>query len=708
MGLTEVIYILALGVVGEGPVYELDPAEGKHEVSIAAAFWEDPSVLTVARVILPENQKRFEDFNNSARNFGFNDYPIWVRVNLSNSLDRRAKWILELADPLIDLFEIHIPDAFGYYDMKTGGDTLPFNHREIKYERFAFELQFEPGETKAIYLLFKPGYSSCKLTAYKPAALTESVHREQLFAGIFFGMLLLAIIYNFFIFASMRHEAFLDYVAYGLGLLGVMAVVDGYCAQFLLPGWPVLANRLTGVFVAWIGMSIARFILNYIGPENLTTGLVGYLKFCTWLTGASVLLAMFSPSVVGVPIALLVVTLVIPAIVWAMVVLSRVHHPDAWNFIVAWVFVAIGAVISIAMHLGLMSLNVPPVLPIKIASAFNLVLLSLGLAAHFSRIQRENAIQSEVLVKQEKLVQIGEMMGELSHELKNLNNASLLGMAVEQDRVVEILSFYSEVDSRWPDLAPVLFENPVGRSLSQPRLDRWGNLVLEYPATAGVFDELKGFMAELSLEDEVLDELMNQVRVFDVAQMVLLNHVMALARRLLMMNSSAGHANNLLESVLDYSRESDGLKVCDLAMVVESCQRLVAKKLEFANIRMQFHCSGQALAGASASDMHQVVLNLLGNAHDALVESRQAEKNIVVFVESNDEGKISLAIENNGPAIPLATAERIFERHYSTKGAQGSGIGLFVCRKLLTSSGGDITVDSSTLKTVFRVVLPTA
>ena len=655
-----------------------------------------------------KNQKRFEDFGDSAKNFGFNDYPIWVRVNLSNPQDRRSRWVLELADPLVDLFEIHIPDAFGYYDMKTGGDTLPFTHREIEYERFAFELQFEPGETKAIYLLFRPGYSSCKLTAYKPAALTESVHREQLFAGIFFGMLLLAIIYNFFIFASLRHEAFLDYVAYGLGLLGVMAVVDGYCAQFFLPGWPVLANRLTGVFVAWSGMSIARFILNYIGTDNLTDGLVRYLRFCTWLTGAAVVLAAFSPSVIGVPISLLVVTLVIPSIVWAMVVLSKVHHPDAWNFILAWVFVAVGAMTSISMHLGWVSLNVPPVLPMKIASAFNLVLLSLGLAAHFSRIQRENAIQSEVLVKQEKLVQIGEMMGELSHELKNLNNASLLGMAVEQDRVVEILSFFSESDSRWPDLGPVLFESPVGRSISQPRLERLDALELKHQSTAGVFEELKGFMAELAVDDALLDELMSKLKSFDVAEMVLLNHIMALSRRLLMMNSSAGHANNLLGSVLDYSRESDGLRVCDLAMVVESCQRLIAKKLEHANIGIQFHCSGQALVAAPSSDMHQVVLNLLGNAHDALVDSPHAEKTIVVFMQTTEDHKISLAVENNGPVIPPATAERIFERHYSTKGTQGSGIGLFVCRKLLKSSGGDIGVDSSVLKTVFRIELPSA
>ena len=590
--------------------------------------------------------------------------------------------------------------------MKSGGDTLPFAHREIKYERFAFELQFEPGETKSIFVLFRPGYSSCKLTAYKPKVLTESVHREQLFSGIFFGMLFLAIVYNFFIFASMRHAAFLDYVAYGLGLLGLMAVVDGYCAQFLLPGMPVVANRVMGGFVAWIGMSVARFILNYIGEEHLSLGLVRYLKFCFGLNAFAVVLAAVLPSVIGVPIALIVVTLVIPAVVWAAVVLRTTHHPDAWNFIWAWVWVAIGATVSIFMHLGFISLGVPPVLPMKIASALNLILLSLGLAAHFGRIQRENAIQSEVLVKQEKLVQIGEMMGELSHEIKNLNNASILGMAVEQDRVGEILSFFAHTDSRWPDLGPVLFEPRVAGGIASQRLERWQNIELEHQGTAGVFDELREFMAGLAADDSLLDTLMEKLSKFELAQMVLLNHIIALSRRLLMMNTTAGHANGLLGSVLNYSRESQDIQVCDLAMVVESCHRLLAKKLELRNIGYQFHCSGPVLAGACSSDLHQVVLNLLGNAYDALEESPHAEKSLTVSLGQAEDGMLTLQVENNGPAIPLRVAERIFERNFSTKGAKGSGIGLYVCRKLLRKNGGDIRVDSSALKTVFTLKLP--
>ena len=49
-------------------------------------------------------------------------------------------------------------------------------------------------------------------------------------------------------------------------------------------------------------MSVARFILNYIGAEHLSQGLVKYLKFCILLNGLIVVFAAFLPSTLGVPL----------------------------------------------------------------------------------------------------------------------------------------------------------------------------------------------------------------------------------------------------------------------------------------------------------------------------------------------------------------------------------------------------------------------
>ena len=72
MGLTSVIYILMTGLGGLGPVYELDPSSGSHAVSAKAAYWEDPSALTLDEVILPENQKPWPRIlDSTTTQFGF-------------------------------------------------------------------------------------------------------------------------------------------------------------------------------------------------------------------------------------------------------------------------------------------------------------------------------------------------------------------------------------------------------------------------------------------------------------------------------------------------------------------------------------------------------------------------------------------------------------------------------------------------------------
>ena len=305
-------------------------------------------------------------------------------------------------------------------------------------------------------------------------------------------------------------------------------------------------------------------------------------------------------------------------------------------------------------------------------------------------------------------MQIGELMGDLSHELKNLNSASLSGMEVERDRISEVLSFFCDHDESWPDLAQALFEPAVGRSTISRRRERWAGWTASAEGAGGIFAEVRESLASVAIEDELIDKYMRSVQQFEPGEMVLLSHAIALSQRLCLMNTTANHANSLLTSVLNYSRESGGDDYCDFASVVESCHRLMHKKLELASIGFQFHALATGPVSAPASDLHQVVLNLLGNAYDALQGSPREEKAITVFLETLESGRVRVTVENNGPAIPARAADRIFERHFSTKGAKGSGIGLYVCRKLVEKNSGDISVQSNAVKTAFLVELPAA
>jgi signal transduction histidine kinase len=72
--------------------------------------------------------------------------------------------------------------------------------------------------------------------------------------------------------------------------------------------------------------------------------------------------------------------------------------------------------------------------------------------------------------------------------------------------------------------------------------------------------------------------------------------------------------------------------------------------------------------------------------------------------------RASLSVEDDGPGIPAAHLERVFQRFYRVEGAHasGSGLGLAIARELAERMGGAVTIESSSGRTVCRLELPGA
>lgn len=109
---------------------------------------------------------------------------------------------------------------------------------------------------------------------------------------------------------------------------------------------------------------------------------------------------------------------------------------------------------------------------------------------------------------------------------------------------------------------------------------------------------------------------------------------------------------------------------------------------------------------AVAGRLDDVWLNLLMNAHDALVG--QADARIGIRLERLSGNQIMVYIWDNGPGMPIAVQEKIFNPFFTTKPAgQGTGLGLYICRQVVQQIGGEMTVNSSEGKgTTFAVRLP--
>ena len=107
------------------------------------------------------------------------------------------------------------------------------------------------------------------------------------------------------------------------------------------------------------------------------------------------------------------------------------------------------------------------------------------------------------------------------------------------------------------------------------------------------------------------------------------------------------------------------------------------------------------------NEFAQVLLNLLGNARQAMVEADMLPGAITVRL-SREEQQGCLSVRDTGPGIREAILDRIFEPYFSTR-PTGSGIGLYMSRQIVEQSmGGRLTARNVDGGAEFRVLIPLA
>lgn len=102
----------------------------------------------------------------------------------------------------------------------------------------------------------------------------------------------------------------------------------------------------------------------------------------------------------------------------------------------------------------------------------------------------------------------------------------------------------------------------------------------------------------------------------------------------------------------------------------------------------------------------QVFVNLLLNAADAIAEAGGGPHAVTVTTHVFDD-RVEVEVNDSGPGIPEAIRAQVFEPHVTTKPiGRGSGLGLSICKSILESFGGSITLVDSTPGATFRLALP--
>lgn len=156
-----------------------------------------------------------------------------------------------------------------------------------------------------------------------------------------------------------------------------------------------------------------------------------------------------------------------------------------------------------------------------------------------------------------------------------------------------------------------------------------------------------------------------------------------------------GKIYDLVMDMLSYSKEREPvIEETDLRQVVQEVLELLEGNARELGIKLESRFDGDVpLVQADPEGLHRAVLNIVGNAIDA-VEGR--DNPLIIVSTSLEPGGdwARITVLDNGTGIPQNKLEEIFKPFVSTKGARGTGLGLAVSRKILREHGGDIIVQS--------------
>ncbi|HSO40322.1 MAG TPA: HAMP domain-containing sensor histidine kinase [Labilithrix sp.] len=180
------------------------------------------------------------------------------------------------------------------------------------------------------------------------------------------------------------------------------------------------------------------------------------------------------------------------------------------------------------------------------------------------------------------------------------------------------------------------------------------------------------------------------------------------------MRKETERINVVVRDLLDYARPESGppsgrLAAANVAEVAADALALVRPQKEWKGIDVRVDIPADVEVMLSPQRLTQVLLNLLLNAAAALADQpSDATRTLTVRAQRSGEAMVRIEVEDDGPGVPEALRDRIFDPFVTTKDVgSGTGLGLAVCRGIIEGAGGRISVDATyTQGARFVITLP--
>lgn len=169
--------------------------------------------------------------------------------------------------------------------------------------------------------------------------------------------------------------------------------------------------------------------------------------------------------------------------------------------------------------------------------------------------------------------------------------------------------------------------------------------------------------------------------------------------------------SQIASQTLGFFRSSRGSAATPLPEIVDSAISLHLGRLSVCNVVVRKEYVPVSLLFVHQGELRQVLVNLIGNALDAMPKGGRLRVRVrYVFDPVTETHGARIVIADTGAGMNGVTLRQIFEPFYTTKGSAGTGLGLWVSSQIIARHKGRISVRSSQSSgrsgTVFSIFLP--
>lgn len=629
-------------------------------------------------------------------NLGVSNSAYWVKLNITNNTQHK-NYVLELSNPIIDLVE--------FYDTSSKllnpviyTNTLPFNQRSSDNISFVFPLNLEYGKSKTIFFKVKSS-TQLLLPIYvgEASKIYSNAEDRTIIQGIYFGIMLVMFLYNFFILLTVRDISYFYYIFYILSVALVQVVLSGVGFKYIWPDYPGFERWAAYIFSSFTAFSALGFIKKFLKTETLIpkTDRLSWIFVIAY--SATILAAvldnrLLAYNLLNVNGLLLSVYMLYEGIY----ILVKYKTRESKFFLIAWSGFLSSVILFVLKDTGVLPYNNITASILQIGSAFEAIMLSFALADRINILKKEKefsqaealriAKENEKIIREQNIV-LEQKVAERTFELKESNdnlNKTLEELKQTQTQLVE----QEKMASLGQLTAGVAHEinNPINFVLANVKpIKRDIDILLEMINTLETIGT-----SDLSKEQKIekIETLKNECD-YDYLK----KEIEFLLKGI---NEGSSRTAEIVRGLRIFSRvDEDDIKMADVNEGLDStiviCNNLLGSK-----IKISKNYTTDSVIECYPGKLNQVFMNMLSNAIYATKAKFKEEAGGEISIETRKQnGNLIIIVKDNGIGMDELTKKRLFEPFFTTKPVgEGTGLGLSIAFNTIKKHNGSIDVKS--------------